>query len=382
MPLIIAFAWLCANITHAQELTVDVDAVKSLVTKWNEAHTVNTVDNLSSLYSNTVNFYGSSLLRDRCISIKRELLEEQKDFNQELNGDLFLSGYSSGVIRCDFVKTVIRNGKAADYDAYLVIERISGKYLIVAESDLLTDQNNDFTPDLGKKVTIKQRKADPGRKTDPVREDSNPGYSLTGIFQLVIAVVIGAAALIFALRTYKKPKVVKKIEGIVESVRRDKETETNKPIGKDPHVEKGLAFEKYIVEQFAIDRNYFTLQEWRSDKFHEGIAPASNRNPDLEYLYKSGTFIRKFSIECKYRSKAPNATIHLMDETQYRIYEAFHKSKMPVYVVVGFRGEPNNPAELFLIPFEFVKTEMPFGEITKFKKTGKFFYDMHTDRLT
>ncbi len=381
MLLIIAFALLCANISHAQELTVDVDAVKTLVTKWNEAHTLNTVDNLSPLYSNTVNFYGSSLLRDRCISIKRELLEEQKDFNQELNGDLFLSGYSSGVIRCDFVKTVTRNGKAADYDAYLVIERISGKYLIVAESDLLTDQNNDFTIDLGKKVTIKQRKSDPVSNNDPVREDSNPGYSLTGIFQLVVALVIGAVALIFAFRHYKKPAVVKKIDSIVESA--DKKTETiNKPIGKDHNVEKGLAFEKYIVEQFAIDKNYFSLQEWRSDKFHEGIAPASNRNPDLEYLYKSGTFIRKFSVECKYRSKAPNATIHLMDETQYRIYEAFHKSKMPVYVVVGFRGEPNNPAELFLIPFEFVKPDMPFAEVTKFKKTGKFFYDMHTDRLT
>jgi hypothetical protein len=77
-----------------------------------------------------------------------------------------------------------------------------------------------------------------------------------------------------------------------------------------------------------------------------------------------------------------NGSIHLMDEINYRIFEAFHRTKMPVYIVLGLRGEPTKPEELFLIPFEFVKTEMEYEEVRKFKKSGKFFYDMHTDRLT
>jgi hypothetical protein len=374
--LIVSLGLLCGNLSLAQELTVDVDEVKNLVSKWNDAHTISTVDNFSHLYSGTVNFYGSSLQRDRCISIKRGLLQEQKDFKQGLKGDLFLSGYSSGVIRCDFVKSVTHDSTAVEYEAYLIIERISGKYLIVGESDLTTDQNITGAPDLGKKVTIRPRKAEPVRAADPAKEKSSTG-SLSGLFQLGIALVVGIVGFIFVYRHFKKPASVKKSTHAETNPER-----ITKPTHKDDHVEKGLAFEKFIIEQFAADKSYFTLLEWRSDKFHEGIFPASNRNPDFEYEYKAGTFVRKFSIECKYRSKVMNGYVHLMDDIKYRIYEAFHRTKMPVYVVLGLRGEPNEPEELFLIPFEFVKTEMPYDEIMKFKKAGKFFYDMHTDRLT
>jgi hypothetical protein len=43
-----------------------------------------------------------------------------------------------------------------------------------------------------------------------------------------------------------------------------------------------------------------------------------------------------------------------MDADNYRNYEAFHRNKMPVYIALGFGGEPNDPAELYLIPFEEV----------------------------
>ena len=380
--LIMAFVLLCGNLTHAQELTVDVEAVKTLVSKWNEAHTVSTVENFSSLYSNKVNFYGSSLQRERCVAIKRDLLEKQKDFNHTLTGDLFLTGFSTGVIRCDFVKTVMHDSTAADYDAYLIIERVAGKYLIVGESDLITDSEIENAPDFGKRVTIKPLKVETVGKNDHKDKVSNSNNSFTGIFQLVIALGVGVIGLIFVFRYFKKPNA-KGPDHTVKSEAVDKKTERNvKATETDELFDKGLAFEKFIVEQFAVDKNFFTLVDWRSDKIHEGIFPQSNRLPDLVYQYKSKDFVRKFSVECKYRNKAFKGSIQLMDDPKFRIYEAYHKTEMPVYIVVGFRGEPNSPAELFLIPFQFVKPEMPYQEMTKFRKNGKFFYDIHTDQLT
>jgi hypothetical protein len=403
--LILAAGLLCENTTLAQELQVDVNAVKNLVSKWNDAHTVNTVGELSSLYSGTVNFYGTSLNSAKCIAAKRAMLKEQKDFSQVITGDLFLSGYSTGLIRCDFIKTVSVNGVATDYDAYLIIERIRGKYFIVGESDLITDSKLENAPDFGKKITIRQAKSEVVGKQDPTgAKTTERGWSMfTKIFLGVVALTIAVIGLIVSLRKSKHP-VVKKIVRRFEK----REEATNKPdpnyqkpkrldnperfsrkpetvfqgVDTDEYFEIGLAFEKFIVEQFAVNKGYFTLVDWRSDKFHEGIFPQSNRHPDLVYQYKYKDFIRKFAIECKYRGKAFNGTIQLMDDLQYRIYEAYHKTQSPVYIVLGFRGEPNNPEELFLIPFPHVKKEMTYQELKFYRKSGIFFYDMHTDRLT
>jgi hypothetical protein len=403
--LIFALGLLCENATLAQELQVDVSEVKNLVSKWNDAHTANTVGELSSLYSGTVNFYGTSLNSAKCIAAKRAMLEKQKDFNQVINGDLFLSGYSTGLIRCDFIKTVSVNGVATDYNAYLIVERIRGKYFIVGESDLITDNRLENPPDFGKKITIRQAKSEVVSKQDPAGgKTAERGWSMfTKIFLGVVALAIAIIGLILSLRKSKHPVVTKIVErfdkrqhtidkpelNYQKPQRADKperfsrKPETiSKDIETDEYFEIGLAFEKFIVEQFAVNKGYFTLVDWRSDKFHEGIFPQSNRNPDLVYQYKYKDFIRTFAIECKYRGKAFNGSIQLMDDLQYRIYEAYHKTQAPVYIVLGFRGEPGNPEELFLIPFQQVKSEMTYRDLKFYRKEGTFFYDMKTDRLT
>ncbi|HYD92558.1 MAG TPA: hypothetical protein VEA37_13860, partial [Flavobacterium sp.] len=75
-------------------------------------------------------------------------------------------------------------------------------------------------------------------------------------------------------------------------------------------------------------------------------------------------------------------SIRIMDAGKYRNYEAFHKNKMPVYIALGYGGEPHDPAELYLIPFEEVKLEMSYSELSKYRKGRKFFYNMELDRLT
>ena len=86
--LIVVVKVLCQNVTLAQELKVNIVAVRDLVSRWNAAHSASRVETLSSLYSDTVNFYGSLTHRQKCTSIKRDALRKQKDFNQVIKTEL------------------------------------------------------------------------------------------------------------------------------------------------------------------------------------------------------------------------------------------------------------------------------------------------------
>jgi hypothetical protein len=77
-----------------------------------------------------------------------------------------------------------------------------------------------------------------------------------------------------------------------------------------------------------------------------------------------------------------NNTVKLMTEDKYRIYQAFHKTKMPVYIALGVGGRPNRPKEVYLIPFDHVKLVMTMEEIFKYWQRRPFSYDINRDRLT
>jgi hypothetical protein len=333
-----------ADLTLAQELNVDVVAVKNLVIKWNDAHTLNNLPTLLTLYSDEVSFYGTTTTPSRCISIKRAALEKADDFTQSIKTGMNLSAYSSGSIRCDFIKTVTRNNKTVDYKAYLVIKQIDGEYLIVGESDLVTDRKLKIEPDLGTKVAINKAKheATSAASIKKDAEDDAAASSYTGTIAFAGSVALGIVGMFIAFREWKKRSVPKQPGEVV-----------NAPAPSD--YDKGYDFEKYIVDQFALKKDFFTLMEWRSDKIHNGTFPQSNRNPDMEYEFSFKDFTTRFAVECKYRSKTFDGSVHIMDENKFRTYEVFHNSEMPVYIALGLAGEPNKPNEVYLIPFDHVK---------------------------
>ena len=63
----------------------------------------------------------------------------------------------------------------------------------------------------------------------------------------------------------------------------DSKHEFDKKIEKDDNKVKGDNFEKFVVKKF--DKKYFTIQEWRSDKYTDGIYAVSNHFPDLEVMF-------------------------------------------------------------------------------------------------
>ena len=110
------------NCSFSQPSGIDVASVKELVIKWNQAHASSRVDDLNSIFSDDIDFYGKRLSRSKCIEMKRKLLDDGSDFIQTLGNDLVLSRYKFGVVRCDFSKTVTYKGKTKVYPSYLLLK--------------------------------------------------------------------------------------------------------------------------------------------------------------------------------------------------------------------------------------------------------------------
>lgn len=170
----------------------------------------------------------------------------------------------------------------------------------------------------------------------------------------------------------------------------------NKPVEKnqaeipetkhDENKAKGDAFERFVVKRFTP--KYFTLQEWRSDKYVDGVYAVSNHFPDLEvcFEYKTKGVRESFAIECKWRKNYYKNGIEWAQNYQIRNYKEYaEKLKIPVFVVIGVGGEPDKPQEVFIVPLSNLKDNViSQTELMKYRKEdagGHFFWDYDRNEL-
>lgn len=163
------------------------------------------------------------------------------------------------------------------------------------------------------------------------------------------------------------------------------ETQDNNTIKSEPNnassfeknKAKGDAFESFVVKQF--NKKYFTLQEWRGDKYVDGTYPVSNHFPDLEVAFELKEIKDHFAIECKWRKDYFKGAIEWANDYQLKNYKAYaQKTKLPVYVVIGVGGTPSIPNELFVIPLDEIKYHSFYkGQLTPYKKEvgSPFFWE-------
>jgi hypothetical protein len=151
----------------------------------------------------------------------------------------------------------------------------------------------------------------------------------------------------------------------------------------DPNQEKGIEFEKYIVQKFS--KHYFTILDWTGDKFVKGYYAQSSLEPDLKMRFTLQQNSVDFAVECKYRSSFFNDGMDL-EKRQLAQYQKFAaEKKMNVFIVLGVGGTPKEPQELFIIPLEKIETpflDKPF--LMAFKKSNpkaNFFFDAPTQVL-
>lgn len=146
----------------------------------------------------------------------------------------------------------------------------------------------------------------------------------------------------------------------------------------DENKEKGDAFEKYVVLKF--DTGYFIIKEWRSDKIVNGMYAVSNHFPDLEveFNFRKKNIKETFAVECKYRSDYYKDGVEWAHDYQLDNYKKYAAAiKVPVFIVIGVGGQPENPAELYIIPLEKVKNTVltkDFLSSYKMEDTRKHLY--------
>lgn len=133
---------------------------------------------------------------------------------------------------------------------------------------------------------------------------------------------------------------------------------------EETNFEKGYAFEQFVVSKFEKGGPYI-LETWRSDKEFKGVFPQDSMDPDLVWLYELDVDTAlPFAVECKWRSDYYNGGIKWAKPYQWENYMDFQEAHgVPVFIVLGIGGRPDNPDELFIIPLDEIKYPIIFKSV-------------------
>lgn len=119
-----------------------------------------------------------------------------------------------------------------------------------------------------------------------------------------------------------------------------------KSLTMNDEVLKGREFEDYVIDLFDLPNNKkLTLKEWRGDKSLPGVYPESNSAPDFVFEYDG----KQFAMECKWRNHIPkNIEKELLPAERMASFQQFStERRMPVYLLLGIGGLPNDPDNLY-----------------------------------
>jgi len=338
----------------------DTTILKQFVRLWNVANNFKYTAWQNEEYTPTLVFYGNTIGKSKAIETKTFFFKENKSFHQEIASPILFSFYKSGVVKCSFDKKVNYGSYTKNYPAYLLFIKQKGKYKISGESDLLSDSKTGFKLALGEQVF-------------PGSPHSN---SLFILFSAVIVIIIMTYFLIktnafkpwisAGTKTYSNVFVAN--PNLREDLKKEKENE----------------FEKYVVRLFK-QKSQFTINEWRGDKYVEGIYAKSTLNPDLEINYRDSIHNIVFAVECKYRSYLLDK-VTLCKEYQLMNYKSFQaKKNIPVFIILGAGGTASAPKEVFIIPLRALSRHEVSREFINFYKRQNpyipFYLDVNTGIL-
>lgn len=335
--------------------------------QWNTA--TNNADNteLLKLFANDVIGYGKYHTNYKFVKIKTGYVNQFKNFTQSIVSELNISKHDDGRFMCRFTKKTALGNQAKDYPSYLIFEKQDKDYLIVEEGDEITDFNIGHKPKIGKELSAETVDISKVKSKSPI------------IWNIIIGLLVVAVLAKLFIKNYLKPRP----KTNSNSINNRESTERKQ---SDENKEKGLAFEKFITQKF--DRKYFKLLEWTSDKSHNGVHAEANKHPDLLWQFKLRNETHKFAVECKYRSHLISNQIEVCSERQLSNYRQYaSNNNIPVFVVVGMGGAPEQPNYLYIIPLQkLTKCHLHIQELNDFKRykniDTNFYYEEHIQNLT
>ena len=148
--------------------------------------------------------------------------------------------------------------------------------------------------------------------------------------------------------------------------------------------------QKLIFNNNTEKRNYFTL-EYRTPDYYDaksGIYAETNLDPDFRIRYNPTKDV--FAVECKFRSgytrdKQGRPILSWSNPAQMARYQKYQQEKkIPVYVVIGFGGVPENPEMIYCIPLSEIKYPQIYPSILKqyeHTPTELFFWNTKEKKL-
>lgn len=364
----ISLAWLlliCLPLFSDAQSRKKIEDIKDLVLRWSADNSSQDMQHLASMYAPVVLFYGKQKDVNTCIKEKEAFFQENPDYTINI-GDVEVDSYKSGAIKANFSKIETYGGKDHHGQGYLIFEKKDGGYLITQESDQRMDAKLATSPQMGEK-----------------KYQSN---WLPVLFPVVVLVLAGSIVYYTRKGKNKKQKGEPKVYNT---------TIINNNITQSAALsseEKGLLFEKCIVNLLDNSSGKYGVKHWRSDKKADnGMAAETNRYPDIELSYSDDYAEHRFAIECKWRqgfsSNKHNKTgIEWAKDYQIRNYLDYAKqNNIPVWVAIGVGGKPDKPGRLFLIELEKA-ANYPFVFETYLqqyerKPDKQFYFDIRNGKL-
>jgi len=105
----------------------------------------------------------------------------------------------------------------------------------------------------------------------------------------------------------------------------------------DQSKRKGDDFEKFIIKKF--NKKFFTIKQWASDKYVDGIYSVENQQPDIIVEFHLRDYIKKVAIECKWRSSFFQGSVQFSYDDQLKRYKEFEqKEDIDIYIALGIGG--------------------------------------------
>ena len=119
----------------------DNTEINNRIGEWDKANNSQDVSIFSSLYYDSVLFYGKKLGKQACIENKILFFKQHTDFFEEIIGKIQIENIANNSVKCSFIKRVRLNQETKDYPSYLIFIKNMNEWKISIESDLLTDRN-------------------------------------------------------------------------------------------------------------------------------------------------------------------------------------------------------------------------------------------------
>jgi hypothetical protein len=145
--------WFLFGEVIAQNSEPNITTIKTIVKQWSDAHNNRDMDMLNSLYASKLLFYCKEQPREVCIEVKRKALEASLNFRQDIASNIEIEFYQNDIIKCSFTKKV-QSKKVKSYPAYLLLKAHNNNYLIIGESDQITDSNLNYDLNLGNPISF------------------------------------------------------------------------------------------------------------------------------------------------------------------------------------------------------------------------------------